>query len=554
MKPVLKSILTIILLTFTIGCEKVFDELSVNPNQLSVTGYYTSPEAINSGIIGTYGYISTPRNLGASGTGTMFNRGDETSSDADYCVAGQYNAQLSPSYYTIVQPFALMYTVASQASQMIETTPDVAFDDEELKNAYMGEAYCLRAFAHFFLLIHYRNIPVVRNMPKDASDYVRPQEDPIDVWNFIIEDLKMAKQLLPGKDYWDVKNKGRVTKASAAGLLGRVYLYMTGIENNYGAGGLNYYSEAAKEFGEIINGDFGNYSLEPTYSDNFSVINENNNESLLEFQFLGDVENTGFNPGFVSSGLFNDYRGFSPPYGYSGREVVVHDWLYDAFVASQDVNGNTDLRMFGTLVFDESDPNIKTPPGYGITLLDGKTWTETYGAAGFGAARSNAAPYKASNRKWLDWTLPGQDPGNGMYFLNARAHGSNWRFIRYADVLLMYAESVLMGGSQTSVAPVDAVNIVRQRANVPLLSNVSMDEIRAERVLELSLEGHRFFDLLRWGTVADRFADLESTDPNFKQFNSSPYLGFTPNKHEWLPIPIDEIESNPNINQNNQGW
>jgi len=70
----------------------------------------------------------------------------------------------------------------------------------------------------------------------------------------------------------------------------------------------------------------------------------------------------------------------------------------------------------------------------------------------------------------------------------------------------------------------------------------------------LEKEGHRFFDLLRWGKVAQRFHELERTDPNFKKYSNSAYLGFQENKNEWLPLPVDEVEGNPHITRNNPGW
>ena len=115
----------------------------------------------------------------------------------------------------------------------------------------------------------------------------------------------------------------------------------------------------------------------------------------------------------------------------------------------------------------------------------------------------------------------------------------------------MYAEAVLSGGQQGSLTPTQAVNRVRGRANMPDLDNVTMDDVKHERILELSLEGHRFYDLLRWGELATRFQTLTREDPNFKKFiSATDYEGFTTNKHEWLPIPINEINSNPNIKQN----
>ena len=146
-------------------------------------------------------------------------------------------------------------------------------------------------------------------MPRNCDDYVLPLEKPAAVWNFIQEDLAHAKELLPVKGYWDSKNAGRVTKASAAALLGKAYLYRSGIEQYYGEDKTTFYSEAAKEFGDVIDGKYGTYDLTKNYADNFDVAHENNEESILEFQFLGDVDNAGFNPGLATSGLAFDSRG-----------------------------------------------------------------------------------------------------------------------------------------------------------------------------------------------------------------------------------------------------
>ena len=182
------------------SCEDIFDELSVNPNQLDVNSFYTTPENCNKGVLGIYGYISTPRNLGACGFGLMLTRSDEGCSVADYGVPGAYNEEFTPSYYSLVQPFQLMYTAASQANQMIESLTDLEFSNKEQHDAYLGEAYFLRAFTHFFLFINYRNIPLIKELPKAPNEY-KPQATPEEAWDFIIGDLIKAKDLLPGKDY-----------------------------------------------------------------------------------------------------------------------------------------------------------------------------------------------------------------------------------------------------------------------------------------------------------------------------------------------------------------
>lgn len=178
------------------------------------------------------------------------------------------------------------------------------------------------------------------------------------------------------------------------------------------------------------------------------------------------------------------------------------------------------------------------------------------------AGNTRTHVYKAAFLKGMDLSMPmrNNDPtsitgvGAGVkeYIYNQpRAHGVNWRYIRYADVLLMYAEAVVNGGTQGSISAADAFNQVRTRANMSTVGGVTLDLIKNERALELALEGHRFYDLLRWGDLNNRFKELERTDPNFKKLiSATDYEGFTQNKHEWLPIPIEEIESNPHAVQN----
>ena len=549
-KNIYKIIAVSLLLATTTACEKTFDELASNPNQQDVNGFYNTPQNINKGVIGIYAYITTPRAMGTAGR-LQINRGDESSDASDYGAPGQYSAQLTSSWYTIVQPYALFYTAASQACQMIEAIPNVNFSNQQLKNAYLGEAYFLRAYTHWFLFLNFRNIPLMKELPKSAKDY-KPQATPEEAWDFIISDLKRAKELLPEKGFWTGESIGRVTKGSAIALLGKAYLYRSGIERYYGNSTTTYYNEAAAEFNELILS--GKYRLVADYNDNFKVATENNDESIFELQFLGDVTNTGFNPGLSNSGVWRDPRGYLPPTNKNASSSVIHDWVYNTFVNSKDASGHTDPRMFGTLIFDDTKPEINARTGDEVRIFDNKTFREYYGAKGFGVAKAQANKYKAACRKGIDWTLSTRNPGNNFYMWNGRANGLNQIEIRYADVLLMYAEAVVNGGTQGSLSALDAVNQVRARVGMPAVASVDMNVIERERILELTQEGHRFFDLLRWGKVVQRFRELERTDPNFKQYNNSAYLGFQEHKNEWLPLPVDEVEGNPYIQRNNPGW
>lgn len=566
MKKIIK-ISAMLIVSALVGqsCNDVFDKLAVNPSQPSMTTFFTTPEAVNTAVMTCYGYIQTQRCMGASASKTMIIRSDEASSNADYGKPGMYGSSLNSSYYTIMQPFGLMFSCASQASYVIESIEAVEFGDQQLKRAYTGEAHFWRAFAHFYLLTSYRNISPIRHMPYGAQDYTRAIEAPEKIWDFIAEDLISAIELLPHKGYWKSSEAGRVTAASAAALLGKSYLYRSGIEPLYGTDKTTYYSEAAEAFDQIIKGTYGTYSL-VQYSYNFDVAHENNDESIFEIQFLGDVENTAFNPGTATSGLAFDGRGIMLPGTGVGYEAVVHDWLYDDFAASLDRDGYTDVRMFSTLLFNDLDPAIKLRPSQRLTGPGGYHFEDYYPTGDFSKVGNvRAHDYKAAVIKGLDLSLPmrndapqnitGVGGGTKEYIYNQpRAHGVNWRYIRYADVLLMYAEAVVMGGTQGSITPAAAYNQVRDRANMSTKNAITLADIKAERKLEFALEGHRFFDLLRWGELPTRFAALEKSDPHFKMFISdNDYEKFTVNKHEWLPIPIDEIESNSLATQN-QGY
>ena len=550
MKKIIYKAICIASLIGLTACEKTFDELASNPNQQDVNGFYNTPQNINKGVIGIYAYITTPRAMGTAGR-LQINRGDESSDASDYGVPGQYSANLSSSWYTIVQPYSLFYTAASQACQMIEAIPKVNFSNQQLKNAYLGEAYFLRAYTHWFLFLNFRNIPLMKELPSSAKDY-KPQATPEEAWDFIISDLKRAKELLPEKGFWTGESVGRVTKGSAIALLGKAYLYRSGIEHYYGHSNTTYYNEAAAEFNELILS--GKYRLVADYNDNFKVATENNDESIFELQFLGDVTNTGFNPGLSNSGVWRDPRGYLPPTNKNANSSVIHDWVYNTFVNSKDASGHTDPRMFGTLIFDDTKSEINARTGDQVRVFDNKTFAQFYGTNGFESVNAQAKKYKAACRKGIDWTLATRNPGDNFYMWNGRANGLNQTEIRYADVLLMYAEAVVKGGTQGSLTALDAVNQVRARVGMPAVSTVDMDVIEHERILELTQEGHRFFDLLRWGKVAQRFHELERTDPNFKQYSNSAYLGFQENKNEWLPLPVDEVEGNPHITRNNPGW
>jgi hypothetical protein len=526
-------------------CKKQLDSYATNPNQLTASIFYKTPSDANSAVLGIYGYITTPFNLGIAGTEIRNQRSDEMSSVGDYAQYGQHLIGKGTSFYVSDDQYQLMYTALFAANDALEHIPSITFSDAQQKNGYLGEAYFLRAFCHFNLLLNFRNIVLYNATPKASSDFIKPQANPSDVWNQIVADLQAAKKLLPqkGSSYRTGTNLVRATQGSAAGLLGKVYLYRAGIENQ-----AQYYASSANELDTLINGNYGAYALMPNYSDNFGKAAANNNESVFELQFRADLVNTSVAPGTSSSGLWFEPRSIAPPgFPVQGTgEGVDNRWVLDSFKTSVDAGGNLDSRAFGTLIFN--DAAIQKKATDAVTLFGGQTFAQAYPSGKF---PGNGVNFTSCNRKWLDFTLPAS-----QFQSSARNNGVNYRYLRYADVLLMYAEALVSSGAAagnlSGITALSAINTVRQRAsvNLPPVATVNMGVIQKERILELTNEGTRFYDLLRWGQLATRFAQLEGVDPNFKQFNG--YNTFSA-KDAYFPIPLVELSANPLAKQN-PGW
>jgi len=133
-------------------------------------------------------------------------------------------------------------------------------------------------------------------------------------------------------------------------------------------------------------------------------------------------------------------------------------------------------------------------------------------------------------------------------------YGTNLRIMRYADVLLMAAEANLLAG--TSGVALGQINQIRTRVSLPPLTSLTLANIKLERRLELSFEGSRYQDLVRWG---DAFNTLQNQGKSVTtgariggvlQYNTNSAAGFQAPKNNMFPIPFNEMSSNPNVNQN----
>jgi hypothetical protein len=487
------------------GCKKSELEL-VNPNQITSETYWRTETDVHSAFAATYGLF---RNVdggfwGVRGIELGNGRGDDFFLRND--VADLYRLSTftnNADNGTLNNLWNISYRGIFRANQILENIGKVGLDDAKTKN-YVAEAKFLRGLNYFILAINFGEVPIILTTPVTTEDYFKPKAAEADVWKQIIADFQEASVDLPATQpsEW----VGRATKGAALGYLGKSLLYT---KDYAGA------ESALKQVTTM------GYSLMPNYEDNFLVSKENNAESLFEIQ-LGDVGGTEAWGGENASQALGvtTAQEFAPSEVGGWFEAGPTDKLFDEFQKERTAAGALDPRMYATLIWNYTGAtfykkpftDFKLPFGYKSLFKKYQNYTQDNELAG----ASGASNYTSSN---------------------------NERALRYADVLLMLAEAVTMQGR-----PAEAYSFITQIRNraqlaaLPAGYNQSqmMNEIVHQRMIEFARENQRFYDLKRWGLLQQEIANSDKVG---KQF-------FVPGKHDYFPIPQNEINSNQAITQN----
>ncbi|MEO9476184.1 MAG: RagB/SusD family nutrient uptake outer membrane protein [Cyclobacteriaceae bacterium] len=357
--------------------------------------------------------------------------------------------------------------------------------DAELKSRFLGEAHFVRALMYFNLVRLFGKVPVITTPTTTLEGLNVPRNPIADVYALIVSDLESCKENLPLQ--YGPENYGRPTQGAAMALLTKVYL------NN------EQFDEAKQEAQEVI--DLGIYSLWPTYGEVFEIANENIGESIFEIQFKS-TEGTN---GAVSS----SYAGFFRP---SSAVLAPPAGSFGGFGDNPVTENHYQIYTSGDQRKDVNVLHVPTAPS------------------------SIQYPYYVNKY---------QDPDA----LTVGDGGNNYYILRYADVLLMYAEAE-NAVNGPSAAAYDAFNQVRRRAysfsttlpsSADLTAGLSdvqfLDSLKLERRKEFAFEGQRRFDLLRWGDLADAMAEQ---DPSI----------LVQDRHKLFPIPEQELIVNDMLDQN----
>ena len=512
----LKIITTVSLILFTVSsCNNEFLE-PPNENELSPDTFWQSADDARKAIVGAYSPLSTVFGWGRMMILHTVYRSDVVDPYANQgVITDASNFSVNPNFARLNEIWGEFWKTIFRTNLILENVPTIedANLSQEERNGILGEAHFLRAFQYFYLITMFRNVPLLTQPPVGLEEITAAPADPAAVWELIIADLQQAQSLLPAQ--WEGDNAGRATPGAATSLLGKTYLYRAGIENNPGD-----FALAATEFKKVIDG--GGYALVPDYANNFNAAGENNEESIFEIQFDNNGLSWGAdNPETLRAAAWEP--DMAPPPFTSQGGFEINDWAFDAFLETPTTDGNVDPRTFSTFIWN-----------YPGAMIYQETFDDAY------ATNLDFV----GGRKYLDFETPDK-PLSDFGFAGFPSV-INWRVIRYADVLLMYAEAENEVNGP-SAAVFDALNRVRQRASMPELSGLDQEAlreaIRGERVLELSLEGTRYYDLLRWGLIPERFVD----NPAFRANTGGV---FYQSGREYLPIPQSEIATNPLYPQN----
>lgn len=489
------------------SCNKKGLDLS-NPNQLTTSSFWKTQDDALKATIACYAGLQEEGVWKRWMDVNFVSRSDEGNSFSPWGDFSNYSKFTMPDYNfgPSAETWQDHYRTIFRTNQVLTYVPDIIMD-ETLKKRSLAEAKFIRALLYFELTTLYGNVPIITS-PSATTD--RPKfATAAEVFEMILKDLTEAKPDLPVN--YDDANRGRITSGAAASLLGKVYMQQ------------HKWAQAAPQLLEVINGP---YELMTDYMDNFRMSAENNKESIFEIQFSDQ-----FNGAFWDKDAPSSSEGsrrsvyFSPRRVGGNSDAQATKWTLEQFLIEKTTDGKTDPRLDATFIYNKP------------VDVDGtrKWWGLTYAELAQGSG----------NEFWF--RKYSNDETSTQVTENS---GNNFRMIRLADVLLLYAECLNEMDQTASAYPY--IDRVRQRAKIaklsatkPGLSKTQMrEQIDHERVVELASENTRWYDLLRWGklTTAAGITELKAHDPEFNFFVLQ--------KSDVLPIPQRELDINPNLKQN----
>ncbi|MCK9413427.1 MAG: RagB/SusD family nutrient uptake outer membrane protein [Prolixibacteraceae bacterium] len=474
-----------------------------------------------------------------------------------------------------------VYTFIRYANLFFSNIDNSAVD-VPTKNIFKGEVFFLRAFMYHNLVATYGGVPIITKVYGLNDDYAAPRNTYAECIKFISDQCDSAAFYLPLKQVGG-DNIVRATKGAAMALKSRTLLYAASdLYNNEAAwaGGVNkelvgYVGgnrterwTAAKNAAKAVI-DLGVYSLyKPTPASTDEAI-KNYSDIFLLNETTEDIFIRRF-----TSNLYDGYE-YAPgrwnlPAGYRGNGAaqvigqLVDDYEFTdgtAFSWSNPIHAanpyvKRDPRLYSSIFYEGASWRARPPqymPKDPIGKIQLGVWQTSKTGVTKGIDNGLTGYYM---RKFMDPTV--EDPQNTTQAIP-------WRFIRYAEVILNYAEACIELGEETEA--LTWLNKIRTRSKMPLITTTGSalrQSCRHERRIELAFEDHRYFDIRRWMIADQVYVNPEITKPVYKwngtSTDVSPTYGISYEtgtfrrlwlpKSYFLPFALDEMNRNNKLVQN----
>lgn len=539
-KKILICFLVTTLLTASFSCKK----LDLAPtDRFTELNFWLASENVSNALNNIYSgmYNSTYVFYNEAMSDNAFTKlGINTGADA--IASGNF----TPSLPRFQSEWAYYYGGIKSCNIFLENVDKNETIAAATKERMKGEVRFIRAWHHFKLMNWWGDVPLLdKNItPDEAKTIARSPR--ADVLAFILAELDAAAAALPAKEQYAANDNGRITKGAALAIKARVLLY----EGNRMAEVVAICEELMNN--KPVNGD---YSLVSNYSDLFSdkTVNKTNPESMLSIQYVPNLRTWG------------DYIDFAPiSAGARTNNLAPSQELVDAYIMKNgksireagsgynedDPASNRDPRLMATIVYDKFNwvnPDNSTQTIY---IKPGSTPTGASAANEY----SNAGQGTATGYYWRKYWDPNAAAGI--------ASGTNIHLVRWAEVLLNYAEAKQALNQMTAEVWDKTIRVIRSRAgfteagalDFPGTGNMT-EIIRNERRVEFAMEGLRIDDIRRWKiaeTVLNgwlhgaRYGDA-TVDNGYLRVQ---LRTFDPAKHYLWPVPPSERALNSNLSQN----
>lgn len=512
------------LLTIT-GCNEEF--LDIKPNdRITLENYFTSNAELQAATAALYSKVWFDFNdkfYYALGDGRA-NNISAPYSDYVYPFTNFTETSLTGP---LVSAWQSLYNVVGQSNNTINNIRELAVNvTDEQKNIAIAEARFMRGTAYWYLASLWGDVILIDDNRKLISNPIVPTNPRNDVFEFAIRDLEFAAKHLPET----ASQAGRLTKWSAYGMLSRVYLSYSGLHNVDNRNGNvrdTEYLELARKAAKVVCEESG-LELHEDYYELFTHEGNNSPEDLFSLQWVS---------GTTEYGIINTQQAyFAWNSEITGDDAAWGYYTYASWDMVREYDNMEDIRLYTTFTtYGAEYPDLnKAAGGYTYEDID----------------RCNIKKGVPGSSKDTDGKV------------GRMSSGLNTKMLRLAEVYLNYAEAILGNNASTNDAEaLKYFNLVRDRADMPAKNELTYEDIRYERRIELAMEGQYWYDLVRrsyyrqqevlnyLNETQDRATEYEynSTTSKYEagDLNNAQQVAIATEETLLLPYPESELVQNP---------